>query len=266
MCPPQKKKKELLFLLPKTDCTWHWSPILTMGLEVGEILKYVPSRSLKSFCWNHLYLLLHLWPSPPSCLFSPIFVPLGFVATLSLSISSQNTLLHPQVLSFLIVSFLCWLLPASPYLFCNSRCLSLLLPLPEKFTNYSLGTGNVHRLLPGKFSNPLMTRIPSEILLRFSPLENQPCIPWGCPSCCFCSMVLASHQCTFLEGGLTLSSTMLYLCLQEMGGNLHVYYTTYRAAGDKMEVSVLGHIVAQSYDLPIKTYHTHSTPLCQKSL
>ena len=79
-------------------------------------------------------------------------------------------------------------------------------------------------------------------------------------------MVLASHQCAGLEGRLTLSSTMLYLCLQEMGGNLHVYYTTYRATGEKTEVSVLGHIGAQSYDLPIKTYHTHSTPLCQESL
>ena len=76
----------------------------------------------------------------------------------------------------------------------------------------------------------------------------------------------ASHQRTFLEGRLTLCSTMLYLCLQETGGNLQIYYTTYRAIGDETGVSVLGHIVAQSYGLPIKTYHTHSTPLCQESL
>lgn len=90
--------------------------------------------------------------------------------------------------------------------------------------------------------------------------------PVGMSTGCFCSMELASHQCTFLEGRLTISSMMLYLCLQKMGGNLHIYYTTYRATGDKKGVSVLGHIVAQSYDLPVKTYHTHSTPLCQESL
>ena len=105
MCPPQKKKSYFLCFL-KLTAPRTGAPFSLMGLEVGEILKYVSSRSLKSFCWNRLSPLLHLWPSPPSCLFSPIFVPLGFVATLSFSISSQNTLLHPQVLSFLIPSLL----------------------------------------------------------------------------------------------------------------------------------------------------------------
>lgn len=251
MCP-----KKLLSLLSKFIAPDTGIPFSLMGLEVGEALKYVPSRSLSSLCWNNLSLSL-------SGMFSLIFEPLGFVTALSFSISSQNTLLHPQVLSFLIPSLLtpCQRLPtpsaranAYPCCFLCPRNPQTVFLAQAMFIGCSQGSSAI-LCWPGS---------PNEVLRRFLPIENQLCIPWGCLPCCFCCMVLASHQCTSLEGRLTLSSKLLYLCLQQSGGNLYINYITYMATGHRSGnrgVSVPGHKVAQLHGLPFKIYCSHSTAL-----